>query len=165
MGLRLAGRKENGWFNRQTVAAMFGVTVVHFDQTIRPLIPKDAIRKEKQSRMFYARAVIDAWAARRGPGPAVPRDEDEALVFGGSDSPALERLRDEKAKIAKLDREEREGQLMPLDAVQQVLTAVAARLQNLGETLQRDFGPEASRVLNEAIEDARRDFRGWLGSE
>src|ERR1041385_3788699 len=45
--------------------------------------------------------------------------EDDPLMQGGGSSPALERYREERAALARLDRLEREGQLLPRDEVRE----------------------------------------------
>ena len=62
---------------------------------------------------------------------------------GRADSPALERYRDERARIAQLDRLERESELIPSAAVQQFLIRLASLLRTAGEKLRAQFGPEA----------------------
>lgn len=75
----------------------------------------------------------------------------------GHDGPALERLREEKFRLAQLDRRERESQLLPRDAVHERLALVASILRRAGETLARRCGPEAHQILNEALDEADRE--------
>lgn len=89
---------------------------------------------------------------------------DEQLLQGPN-SPALERFRDERAKIAKLDREERERQLVSRDEVRQNLARIATILRGAGDTLQRQFGPEAVAILYEALEDAEREIQSAFGND
>jgi hypothetical protein len=49
------------------------------------------------------------------------RDPDELMQGGPGSSPALERYREERAALAKLDRLERERRLLPRDKVRQSL--------------------------------------------
>src|SRR4051794_36283760 len=53
------------------------------------------------------------------------RDDDELMQCAPS-SPALERYREERAALARLDRLEREGVLMPRDKAREALGQVAA---------------------------------------
>ncbi len=91
------------------------------------------------------------------------RDEDELLQ--GSGSPALERYREERALIAKLDRLEREGNLIPRDQVRQTLGRIASILRAAGDTLQRQFGEPAIEILYEALDDADREILRVFGTE
>ena len=88
--------------------------------------------------------------------------EDDELLQGGS-SPALERYREERALLARLDRLEREDRLLPRDEVRQALGRIAAILRNAGDTLSREFGTAAAEVLHEALDDAQREIAGSLG--
>ena len=67
----------------------------------------------------------------------------------GNGSPALERYREERAAIARLDRLEREGQLLPRDEVREALGRIAAILRGAGDTLQRQYGQAAADILLE----------------
>ena len=92
------------------------------------------------------------------------RDEDE-LMQGPPGSPALERYREERALLARLDRLEREGQLLPRDKAREALGRVAAILRGAGDALQRQFGPAAVEVLYEALDDAQREVAQSFGGE
>ena len=89
------------------------------------------------------------------------REEDD-LLQGGS-SPALERYREERALLARLDRLERERRLLPRDEVREALGRIAAILRSAGDTLSRDFGTAAAEVLHEALDDAQREVASSLG--
>jgi hypothetical protein len=90
---------------------------------------------------------------------AVPDDE----LMQGAASPALERYREERALIAKLERQEREGTLLPRDQTRDGLGRIAARIRAAGELLERQFGPEARAVLDEALTDAEREIEQVFG--
>lgn len=86
-----------------------------------------------------------------------PRIEDAAeLEMTGGDSPALERYRDEKAKLAKLDRLEREGVLVRKDALHDLLMSMAGLIRGAGDQLRRQFGNEALGILIEALDEMER---------
>jgi hypothetical protein len=84
-------------------------------------------------------------------------DTDDPMLAVGN-SPALEEYRRERAKLARLDRLEREEVLLPREKVHEGLTRIAAILRSAGETLQRSFGSEPYQVLMEALDDARREI-------
>ena len=84
------------------------------------------------------------------------KEVDELMQGGGS--PALERYREERAAIARLDRLEREGQLVSRSEVRESLSRIAAILRGAGDTLQRQFGQAAADVLLEALDDAGREM-------
>ncbi|KAA5541897.1 hypothetical protein FYK55_17015 [Roseiconus nitratireducens] len=89
------------------------------------------------------------------------RDEDDLMQ--GAGSPALERYREERAAIAKLDRLQREQQLLPRDEVREALGRVAAILRGAGDSLQRQFGSAAVDALYEALDDAELELDRFFG--
>lgn len=88
--------------------------------------------------------------------------EDDPMMSGPG-SPALERYREERALLARLDRMQRESALIPRDEVRTSFSRIAAVLRTAGEALQRDFGPGAAELLHEALEDAAREVDRVFG--
>jgi len=84
--------------------------------------------------------------------------QDDDALMQGSSSPALERYREERALIARLDRLEREARLVPRDEVRDALGRIAAIVRSAGDALQRQFGPAAAEILLEALDDASREI-------
>lgn len=87
---------------------------------------------------------------------------DDGLLQGGN-SPALERYREERALLARLDRLERERRLLPRDGVREALGRIAAILRGAGDALLRRFGTDAAQILHEALDDAQREIASSLG--
>jgi hypothetical protein len=85
-------------------------------------------------------------------------DAGDDPLLCGADSPALERYRGEKAILAKLDRQEKQRRLLPREVIHEALMRTAAILRKTGELLQKNHGPEAARLLSEALEDCQREF-------
>jgi hypothetical protein len=85
-------------------------------------------------------------------------DEDDPLLNSDVASPALERYREERAAMARLDRLEREGQLVARADVREGLGRVASILRAAGDGLLQQFGPDAVDLLNEALSDAEREI-------
>ena len=67
------------------------------------------------------------------------------------------RYQKEKAKLARLDRLQREGRLIDSDLSTTCWTLIARRLQQLGDSLQKGFGPIPAKMLNAALEDCKRE--------
>ena len=88
-------------------------------------------------------------------------DDDELLR--GNGSPALERYREERAAIARLDRLEREEQLLPREVVRSALGRIATILREAGDALSRQFGPAAFEIMNDAMADAEREIVSTFG--
>jgi hypothetical protein len=83
------------------------------------------------------------------------KPDEEGLLQGDSDW--AEKYRKERALLVRLERREREGALVSRDKSHQCWTRVAGVLHAAGETLQRQFGAAALRVLNQALENATRE--------
>lgn len=96
---------------------------------------------------------------------AVKLSREDDPLMQGSGSPALERYREERAALARLDRLEREGNLIPRSETRETLGRIAAILRSAGDALQRQFGPEAAEVLYEALDDCGREVERVFGDE
>lgn len=90
---------------------------------------------------------------------------DDDPMLSGTGSPALERYREERAALARLDRLERERDLIARQTAREALGRIAMILRGAGETLRRQFGAEPMTVLNEALDDAEREIGSAFGSE
>lgn len=88
-------------------------------------------------------------------------DCDDPLLVGES-SPALERYRDERAKLAKMDRQERERTLLPREEIHEMLGRVARIIRGAGDGLQRQYGSEAHALLDEAMDDADKEIETYF---
>lgn len=90
---------------------------------------------------------------RRNPRVAKAGDttEDELMLAAGS-SPALERYREARARIAELQADEAEGSYLHAEKMQACLQRMAAILREAGDKLQKRFGPDAKSVLDEHLD-------------
>jgi len=74
------------------------------------------------------------------------------------DPPALEKKREEDWRMARLKRHILEGAHLPRSDVHDALGRVAARIRRCGESLQRQFGPLALKVLDDCLSDAQLEI-------
>jgi len=81
-------------------------------------------------------------------------DEPIDPLLNGPPTEALERLRLANAQIAELELARRHGALVEREAVRTGLSQIAGILRSAGDSLQRQFGPEAHIILEEALGDA-----------
>lgn len=95
----------------------------------------------------YDLAAVIAWKLDKASG------EDGDLGVGGGNSPALEKYRLEKAKIARLQRMTMEGTLIQRESVHSALSRLAPILRQAGERLGVAFGSPAQRLIEEALDD------------
>ena len=73
-------------------------------------------------------------------------------------SPAMEQFRRERARMARLERQQRENTLLPRQHVREGLERIAAVLRTAGEILERQFGRAAGEVIDEALDEAARQI-------
>ena len=91
------------------------------------------------------------------------QDATKDALLLGPDSPALERYRDERAKLARLDRLEREHHLLPREDVHQTMTRIAFIIRQAGEVLNKEYGRDAAAILTDAIDDAQKEMDTKFG--
>jgi phage terminase Nu1 subunit (DNA packaging protein) len=100
---------------------------------------------------------ISTWLRSEGPwrqnAKAQIADTDPLLEDG--DSPALERYRLAKAKLAELDLETRKGQLIERDKARDIFSRWAVLVRRMGERLSKRFGPDAAATVNETLDSCR----------
>ena len=83
------------------------------------------------------------------------------LAAGGVDDPALagvtnlDRKREEDWKTARLKRHILEGAYLSRADVHGGLSRFASRIRRAGESLQRNYGPDALKILDDALTDAQ----------
>lgn len=81
-----------------------------------------------------------------------PASEDD-LVYGGGDSPMLEKLREEMWKLKRLDRCERERNLVSREQLRDGLNQMVCLLRGLGDRLHFRHGAAAAELLNQYLDD------------
>jgi len=89
---------------------------------------------------------------------------DDPLLEGASQSLknayVKEQIKEkrEKAALARLDRQEREHELLSRDEVHDSLARIASIIRGCGDAMQRRFGPEALEILNDSLDSADREI-------
>jgi hypothetical protein len=102
---------------------------------------------------------IDAWRrSRQG------ADEGDPLLVGPA-TPALERYRGIQADLAQLKLERERGMWLPKELVMQGLAILASKMRMAFDMLQRQFGPEALAVVNDALGEAEQTFMRGIGND
>lgn len=150
---------EKGWLTKKEMLQVFDCSPSVFEQTIRPHIDEKLIKKRGQANIYYCRGAIEAWSDARNSKPwretGVPPGEQPP------DAPATtptDAYRIEKTRSARLERQIKEGQLLPVTAVTEMLSGFAVALRRAAERLQRRCGADAHRILDTAIEDYEREY-------
>lgn len=78
---------------------------------------------------------------------------------------ALDLLREEQFKMARIDRLARERALLAREDVHAGLGRIAALIRSCGDTLQKKFGVEAVEVLNATLDECEREIADLLVDE
>ena len=91
---------------------------------------------------------------------AAPEGVEDGMV--GPNSPWLEKFREEQTLLARLNRKEREGSLLPRSAVHEMHAELARLLRGFGTTLQRQYGTDALDLLNELMTNYGRWAERWI---
>lgn len=127
------------------VAAFFGVSPDTAKQWKRRGMPGGKGR--------YPLREIARWLRESGPWkPHARPTVDADPMLAGPESPALERYREARAKLAELDLAERTKTLVDMAEMHEWLSDLARHLRRAGERIDRLCGPEPKRILDEALD-------------
>jgi hypothetical protein len=147
---------EELWLSRAQTSALLGITARHFDEAVRPKLPPEATRGDRQALRFYAPLVNGVWIqtkVEQATRKAAPSADGDPLLTGGGDSPNLEEYRKWKAKREKNFYEVDVNNLVPRTEVKPALLRFGRILRGAGDKLAREFGNAAAEILNEATDE------------
>jgi len=148
--------------SRRELADAIDVSVGQFDKDYRRFIPKeDEVKRGRQvwlkARTFFL-AWRQHWITKVAAGdPAVMTE------VGAGTSPELERFRRVQADLKELELARQREELIPLPELREGWSLVEGVLLGLGDSLERDYGPEARVLLVERIREAGRIARQTIG--
>ncbi len=91
--------------------------------------------------------------------------DDELMSGNGATSPALERYRRIKADREQIALNREEGHIIEAERLDRFHAEMAKIMRGACETLQKDFGSEAYRVLDEALAEADKIIPRIFGDE
>ena len=97
------------------------------------------------------RFLADSWLALREAKKDVGAPAEPA-------SPELERWRKARADMAQLNLDQRLGDLVDRREFQPLLLRIAHIMRGCGDTIQRQYGPDAQNVLDEGIAEVLREI-------
>lgn len=106
----------------------------------------------------YCLPEIVAWCKENVWGAAA--DGDTTGEMAGPVTPALERFREERFLLARMERQEKSGQLIQRDEVRMALGRLAELHREHGDALQRDGHEEAFDLFEEFLDE----YRDWIAS-
>lgn len=138
-----------------------------YESVIVPLIA-DADRRVEGAKVYHRGSAVVARhvelectkAVRASTTKAAnPAYVDPELI--GPDTPAMEKLRNEKYLLARMERMEREKSLVPAEHVQKFVRDLGEILKRGSERISRDYGNGALAVFKEMMDDLKRAMRGY----
>lgn len=113
----------------------------------------------KDQHGLYDVAAIATWLITVGPWR--PKQGDPMLI--GDGSPWLEKYREARAGQEAIRLEEMRHSFVSVAAMQEILGPMAAHLRRTGVALGAKFGPEATALFNESLEEFRAHGIKHLG--
>lgn len=118
------------WMTREQLSLLFDRSTVYLDRVL-PKVTRGDRNEDKPPFLFRVTAVVKALFPKRGTKP----DSDEAdPLLAGPGSPNLELYRKHKARLAELDVAIREGELMPVAAVDEAIESALGRVRKAAES-------------------------------
>jgi hypothetical protein len=88
--------------------------------------------------------------------------QDDELMSSDVPSPALERYREARAAMARLDLLERKGIIVRRDRIREALARIAAGMRIAAERLTREYGSEIGQELLDILTEAERDIEQYF---
>lgn len=145
---------EKLWVSKAFAHASLRMTAQNFDDRIRPKMPAESVRGNRQTLRFFLPDVFETWASLRKESKPVPKETDPLL--DGGDSPGLERYRNAKADLAEMERDERRGKVIPSDEILPSLQQAAGAMRQAIEHAVRLYGNPVGELLNEALTETEQ---------
>lgn len=90
---------------------------------------------------------------------------DDACLRSAQSSPALEKYREERARLAELDRLERERVLMPRELTRSLHYRLAMLIRRCIERLELNYGRDAAQLVLDMLDDYERELDDALGEK
>jgi hypothetical protein len=145
--------RKPGWFRVEAICEFFDCTPAWFEATLRKKVPEEAIDRTGRAFLYHGRTIVELWADTRTKifkskvkGNLELGDLDSNIV-----SPALEKFRNERYKLARMERLEKQNKLIPRVKVRHVLAHLASVLRDTTDRLQKLFGPRVVETMDETL--------------
>lgn len=151
--------------SRVQMAEALNVRPEHFDKQYRPHIPADMVVMRGRRPFFplaVFRSILDGGISEATRRAQVRSDADPML--GGGTSPALERYRLARAKLAERELANAEGELIEIEKVGRLIDIYSGHVRRAGEALHRQISEEAGMILDRALDTAEREMEQQFGA-
>jgi len=189
---KAAADGEVCWISTADACKVFGLKGTTFAQVYKPRLEGKYVKRGKV--FFYdGAAVRELWFQKyicardnfekiRGINPLLGRGINAAAVrqdvtdeqrewllsLQANQSPqgnVLDIYRAEQTAILRLKRARLEGDQVSVGTLRRGLDAIAQRLRAMGETFTRNYGLQAGRLLNDALDSLEQDMEQILKDE
>lgn len=148
--------RRGRWATKAELSAELEYTRNWLDQSILPKLSDADIDRTNRSYRYRLRAVFDA--VRRG----ADLENGDADLFGGSDSPHLERVRKLSGDKLELQLQRERGELLERSQVRAMMSQAAEYITRASERLEARFGREAHAILDGALREYEEAVRRGL---
>jgi len=109
----------------------------------------------------YRLADVFQWHKSRVFGKGDPVVDDVEMV----QSPALERYREERTKLARIERLRKEESVMSIADVRRGCELIAKAFREVGEFAKRNASQEMLDIINERLDEAARHAEAEFGAD
>ena len=124
-------------------------------RTVREIHAPGNPKEDEDDDITYNASVIFKWALEK-------QNTGQELTDGESKSEAERRLKIAQADIKEIERAERRGDVVAMELVDGVLTTQEVMLRNLGENLERAFGPSCLQMYNGILQRVAEKSRAFI---
>lgn len=145
----------NLWMRKREILTLIGAGQEFFRTQIQPeLAAEHARRRSSRGKPweFFGPGVIKILLRRFA-------DSNDAQILAGAPSPELERLRKAKADLAELLVREKCGELCSVPHTRAVLGRWASLIRQMGDSIGRTYGAEASATVTETLRQCQQLIR------
>ena len=155
-------------FNMTDVAQFFGYSEPAIRSWIRNGMPRHQSGRngKNKTRYRYNAMEIARWLRKSGPWKKRYDDvspdsqsssmTEEQLLATAPDTPAMERLRLAKAKMAEIELEKMRRTVVVVEIAKGLLIKCSSVIRLAGEKLGAEFGRGAQKILNDALDECER---------
>lgn len=151
----------NGWATVAEIARLTGKTPQGIHSAFLPHLAAEDIRRDPKPMIVRTAAIISILVERQ---TQKTRQDSDPLLSDG-DSPALERYRLAKAKLAELDLEHRKGDLIDREKCRELMGRWSVIIRRMGERLGKRYGNDATLSVNDSLDECQKVVDGLKNAE
>ena len=135
--------RKTGWYSVPEICEFLSVGE-RWLRRILQQVPRKYVDTTSRTHYYQGRAVVDAWRPQSSTG-----EED---MLAGPAGENLEKYRFEAWLLKRMERQEKEGKLLPADSLHHILSRFAALTLEAKRELRVSYGNDAAEILDRAID-------------